>query len=184
MLRLESWLTVDGLSGREVTKFLTEPDDDRYRAWWPGVHLAFHLVRRGATASRLGDVVLMDELIGSRRVRATGEVVEAIPGEVLVWQMLLWAVRLPVRVSLTFRTLGSSVRVHHLIEAGWRGPARVLDPLWRLYFSSSFADAMDWHVYTEFLLLRDLLHGRCLESRSTPEGRQAPPSIALHTGRA
>jgi hypothetical protein len=168
VLTLETDLTVKGLTGREITDFLLDPHDHHYQDWWPGTHLAFHRTKAGPGTEHLGDLVLMDEYVGSRRLRMVGEVVEAISGERIVWQMRPWGLRLPVRVTLTLQTDGADVRVRHVISAGWAGRARALDGLWRLYFSPSFAAAMDRHVRTEFPLLRDLLHpGR--------QGAPAPP---------
>jgi hypothetical protein len=159
VLTLESELTVKGLTGREITDFLLDPADDRYQDWWPGTHQAFHLTSPGRGVGHLGDTVLMDEYVGSRRVRMAGEVVDAVPGERVAWQLRPWGLRLPVRLTLTLHTDGRDVRVRHVITAGWTGRARALDVLWRLYLSPSFAGAMDRHVRTEFPLLRDLLHG-------------------------
>jgi len=158
VLTVESALTVKGLTGREITDFMLDPHDDRYQAWWPGTHLAFHRTSERTGVDHLGDRVLMDEYIGSRRIRMVAEVVEAVPGERIVWQLLPWGLRVPVHLTLTLHTEGRDVRVRHTLTAGWEGPARVLDALWRLYISPPFADEMDQHVRTEFPLLRDLLH--------------------------
>jgi hypothetical protein len=165
VITLESELTVTGLTGQEITDFLLDPADDRYQHWWAGTHLAFHRTSQGPGAGHLGDTVLMDEYVGSRRIRMVGEVVEAVRGERIVWRLRPWGLRLPVRLTLTLHTDGGDVRVHHAITAGWTGRARALDPLWRIYLSPSFAGAMDRHVRTEFPLLRDLLHGRPARNR-------------------
>ncbi len=159
MLVLESRMRVEGITGRQITDFLLEANDDRYRAWWPGTHLHLHTLTRGTHAGRgehVGDRVLMDEFIGHRRVRMTGEVVQAVPGKRIVWQPRAGA-RLPVRLSLELATSAGGVDLRHTITAGWRGPGRLLDPVLRCYFTRGFAAAMDAHVHTEFPRLRDLL---------------------------
>lgn len=158
MLELESQVTVEGLTGKDVTDFLLHPSDEGYQAWWPGAHLEFHVLERGSGDGHVGDVVWMDERIGSRHVRMAAEVIESVPGQRLVWQLRRWRLRLPVRLTLALRTEGDGVRVRHIITAGWSGRARLLDPLWRLYFSRSFASAMDRHVHREFTLLTVHLH--------------------------
>lgn len=158
MLKLESQVAVADMTGQEITDVLTHPDDDWYQTWWPGTHLEFHVLERGSGDGHVGDVVQMDEFIGSRRVRMAAEVIEEIPGERLVWQLRRGRVRLPIRLTLALSPEDSGVLVRHTITAGWPGRARLLDPLWRLYFSRSFASAMDRHVHTEFPLLRDLSH--------------------------
>jgi hypothetical protein len=148
---------VNGASARELTDFLLNPSDDSYRAWWPGTHHAFHVVRSATGDDHVGDVVLMDEHVGSRRVRMDMGVVEAVPGEKIVWRMRRWGIRLPVRLTLVLQSQEDGVRLRHVITAGWSGRGRVFDPLWRLYFSESFETAMDQHARTEFPLLGDLL---------------------------
>lgn len=157
MLVLTSEMTVPGLTGTEVTSFLLEPDDARYQQWWPGTHLQFHVVRRGPRGDHVGDVVLMDEYVGTRRVRMNAEVVGVVPGEWIEWRLRARRLRLPVRVTLALADDTEAVRLRHTITAGWRGAAAVLDPVWRLVFSRSFATAMDEHARTEFRLLRDVI---------------------------
>jgi uncharacterized protein YndB with AHSA1/START domain len=157
-------MTVDGLTGREITDFLLDCDDETYQAWWPGTHLELHVVEHGQGDDHVGDIVLMDEYIGSRRVRMVGEVIEAVPGERVVWQFRPGGLRLPVWLTLELSPRGRGVRLRHAITAGWSGRGRMLDPLWRLYFSRSFAGAMDRHVHTEFPLIRDLLHRAAADS--------------------
>lgn len=156
MLTFQSEVTVEGLTGHDVTAFLLRPDDDSYRAWWPGTHLAFHVLKRGPRGSHVGDVVLMDEYVGTRRLRMRAEVVEAVPGERVVWHLLPWRLRLPARLALDLHDDADSVVVRHTVTAGWSGRGRLFDPLWRLYFSRSFVQALDRHVRTEFPLLRTM----------------------------
>ena len=92
MLTLESHVTVRGVTGQEITDFLLEPHDDSYRAWWPGTHLEFHVLRHGTQGEHVGDVVWMDEYVGGRRVRMAAEVVTAVPGEKVVWRLRRWRV--------------------------------------------------------------------------------------------
>jgi hypothetical protein len=151
-------MTVDGLTGREITDFLLDCRDDRYQAWWPGTHREFHVLEHGAGGDHIGDLVMMDEYIGSRRVRLVGEVIDAVPGERIVWQLRQGRLPLPIRLDLELSSSERAVRLRHTITAGWPGRGRWLDPLLRLYFSRSFAGAMDRHVHTEFPLMRNLLH--------------------------
>jgi uncharacterized protein YndB with AHSA1/START domain len=154
MLRLQTRLRVDGITGKEIFDFLANPNDQAYQQWWPGTHLQLHPLKR--TDDHVGDVIYMDEYIGERRVRMKGVVVEAVPEHRLVWQ-LRKVTKLPVRLSLDLTDDESGVAITHTIEAGFKGPGRLLDPLIRLYFSEKFAAALDEHVKTEFPLLRDRL---------------------------
>jgi hypothetical protein len=158
VLTVESSVFVEGITGGEITDFLLLPADERYAAWWPGTHLQFHVVVSGDT-SHVGDVVWMDEYVGRRRLRMSGVVVDARPGERIVWQFKRW-VRLPawLRLELVDRPDGCLVR--HTVEAGLRGAGRIIDPLLRLYLTRSFAASLDEHVRTEFPRLRDHLRPR------------------------
>ena len=156
MLTIESQVRVPGLTGAEVTSYLLECSDEAYRAWWPGVHLEFHPVAAGR-ADHLGETVLMDEFIGTRRVRMAGVVTHVESGRKLVWQMKK-GIRLPVWLTLGLTDGDGGVAIRHTITAGWTGVGRLLDPLFRLYFTSAFAAAMDRHARTEFPRLREHLH--------------------------
>lgn len=160
LFTLETTITVDGMTAEEVYDFLVEPTDEAYQRWWPGVHLQLHLVTRAT--GHIGDVLYMDEYVGARRLRMHAEVVRAERPGLLVWQFKR-IVRLPLRLSIVFTNTSAGVEVDHRVEAGSAGPGRVLDPLWRLYMTKSFAAALDEHVRTEFPLLRDRFRG----SRST-----------------
>lgn len=154
MLAVESSAFVDGITGSEITEFLLSPTDERYRAWWPGTHLQFHVIT--GTPGHVGDVVWMDEHVGSRQLRMSAVVVEAQPGRI-VWQFKRW-VRLPgwLRLELVDQPDGCLVR--HTVEVGYCGPGRVLDPILRLYLTPKFVAELDEHVHTEFPRLRDYLH--------------------------
>jgi hypothetical protein len=104
----------------------------------------------------VGDVVLMDEYVGKRRVRMLGIVVQVGPGQKIVWQ-LRKGVRLPAWLTLELADRDGGVDLRHTITAGFGGVGQVLDPLLRRYFSAEFATAMDEHARTELPLLRDHL---------------------------
>ncbi len=176
VLTLESEMTVEGLTGREITDFLLNLSDDTYQAWWPGTHLECHVLKHG-TGDHVGDVVLMDEYVGSRHMRMVGEVIDAVPGERIVWQQRQGRLPLPVRLTIALSSSQHGVQLRHTITAGWSGPRRWLDPLWRLYLSRSFAGAMDRHVRTEFPLMRNLLHPARTTSTDGPVPAEASDSI-------
>jgi hypothetical protein len=150
---MQSTVAVDGITGRDIWDFLLTCTDEEYQRWWPGTHLQLHMVRPGT--NHIGDVMYMDEYIGKRRLRMTGIVAEAVPGKKIVWRVTR-PVPLPVSLTLDLADGEDGVVVRHTIHAGFNGAGRVLDPLFRLYFSHRLA-AMDRHVKTEFPLLRDHL---------------------------
>jgi hypothetical protein len=155
MVHLSTVVHVPGLTGREITDFLTNCDDARYQAWWPGVHLQFHTA--SGTPGTVGSVVYMDEYVGRFRLREKAVLVAAVPGKELILQFM-HGIRLPARLILRFTDERGGVTVEHRVEAGFRGVGAAFDPLLRLWFSREFAAALDAHVREEFPRLRELLH--------------------------
>ena len=158
MLTLQTTIRVDEVSGTEIFDFLADPDDESYRAWWPGTHLQLHIRERGGD-DHVGDVIYMDEYVGKRRLRMSAIVTEAVPGKKLVWR-LKRGLRLPARLYLELEDYDGGVAITHTIRAGFRGAGRVLDPALKLVLSEAFARDMDEHARTEFPRLRDLLRER------------------------
>ena len=157
MLTLRTEIRMDGIGGAEIFDFLVNPDDEFYRAWWPGTHLEFHPVERGNDF--VGDVLYMDEYVGKRRLRGSAVVTDVVPGQRLVWQVKK-GIKLPAWLHLEFSDYEGGVAIAHTVRAGFRGAGRALDPLLRIFLSRRFANDLDDHVRTEFPLLRDLLRQR------------------------
>ena len=156
MLTLETEIFVEGTTGSEILDSLLSCTDEEYRRWWPGTHLEFHTMRQGPGPHHRGDVVLMDEYIGTRRVRLTGVVESVVPGRVVIYR-LRKAIPLPARLRIDCHDRDGGVALRHTIRAGFGGAGRILDPVLRGFLSPAFAEAMDEHVRTEFPRLRDRL---------------------------
>ncbi|HZP07963.1 hypothetical protein [Methyloceanibacter sp.] len=148
---------VTGLSGREITDFLANCDDEAFRRWWPGTHFQLHTVR-GAPGT-IGSIILMDEMIGQKRVKIRCELVELVPGRKLVWQVRRPLFRLPVKLIFALNDDDTGVEVEHAIEAGYAGAAAMLDPVLRLFFPARFAADKDEHVLKELPRLKAMLRG-------------------------
>ena len=169
MLTLQTEIRVDGIMGMEIFDFLANPDDESYRAWWPGTHLQLHIRERGGD-DHVGDVIYMDEYVGKRRLRMSAIVTEAVPGKKLVWR-LKRGIKLPARLYLELADYDGGVAITHTIRAGFRGPGRVLDPALKLFLSAGFARDMDDHARTEFPRLRDLLRERRPAAGASPSAQ-------------
>jgi hypothetical protein len=148
---------VAGLSGREITDFLSTCDDAAFQRWWPGTHFHLHTVK-GAPGG-VGSIIYMDEMIGQRRVKIKCELVELVPGRKLVWQLRRPLFRLPVKLIFALQDDDTGVQVEHAIEVGYGGGGALLDPLLRAFFPESFAADKDEHVRTELPKLKELLRG-------------------------
>ena len=172
MLTLRTEIRVDEIAGTEIFDFLANPDDESYRAWWPGTHLELHPVERGH--DYVGDVLYMDEYVGKRRLRGNAVVTEAVPGKKLVWQFKK-GIKLPAWLHLEFSDYEGGVAIAHTVRAGFSGAGRVLDPLLKVFLSRRFASDLDDHVQTEFPLLRDLLRRRGPAAGANTSAVSEPP---------
>ncbi len=155
MFSLSTRVYVKGLSGREITDFLSTCDDDSFQRWWPGTHFQLHTTR--GIPGTIGSHILLDEMLGDRRVKMTCEVVNLVPGQQLVWQLRRPLFRLPVKLALRFQDDDTGVQIEQSIEAGFQGAGEFLDPVFKLFFPESVARAKEEHVRAEFPRLRDFL---------------------------
>ncbi|MHB8050869.1 MAG: hypothetical protein ACYDHQ_06585 [Coriobacteriia bacterium] len=144
---------VAGMSAAAVIHFFLHPTDDLYQHWWPGTHHSLHPLN-GEIG--VGQVVYMDELVASRRLRFAGIVTDLGPDRI-TWQFH-GLVTLPCWLSLRIVDDEAGATITHTIRAGYRGAlGRLLDPLLRLYLSPGFACMMEEHFKTEFAILPQVL---------------------------
>ena len=125
MVTFQTRIQVDQITATEIFDFLADPDDESYRAWWPGTHLQLHRVERGD--EHVGDVVYMDEYIGKRRLRMSAAVTEAVPGRKLDWQ-LRKGIKLPARLSLELEDYEGGVEITHTVPNRIPRPRESLRP--------------------------------------------------------
>jgi hypothetical protein len=154
MITIQSRISVTGITGREIVDFLINATDREYQAWWPGTHLHFHTVKK--TPTTIGNIVYMDEFVGKRRIKMQGVVTEVAAGKRITWQ-LKKIIRLPIWLTVGFDDNEAGVAITHTIRAGFAGISKLFDPIFRLYFSTGFAKAMDEHVRVEFPKLGAML---------------------------
>lgn len=128
MIRLQTDIRVPGLNSREVTDFMLNCDDASYQAWWPGVHLRFHTVRK--VAGDVGNLIYMDEYVGRFRLKFHTVVTAAIPGKEITWQFVR-GVRLSGRLILRLEDEAEGAAISHVVEAGFHGPGRIFDAILR-----------------------------------------------------
>jgi hypothetical protein len=157
MISLQSRVHVAGVRSTQLIDFMLNCTDEQYQAWWPGTHLAFHTVE--ARPGYVGNVVIMDEYIGTRRLKMKAVVAEVVPGKRTVWQFKQ-VVRLPAYLILEAADVDGGVDLTHTVQVSFRGVGRVLDPLFRLYFSPGFERALDEHAQAEFPMLGEMLRDR------------------------
>jgi len=157
MHKIVSEVVVGDVSRQEMYEFMLHCTDEDYQSWWPGMHLAFHTIKR--KPNNLGNLVYFDEYVGSRRLRFHAVVAELEDAARIVWQMRI-GFRLPARVKFELEEHPEGVLVRHTLAAGYSGIGRVLDPLLKLYLSEEFARELDQHARTEFPMLAALLASR------------------------
>lgn len=157
MISIQSKVHIANVSSADLLDFMLNCTDQRYQAWWPGTHLAFHTVE--CQPGHVGNVVYMDEYVDQRRIKMQGVVTQVMPGKKIVWQFKQ-IVRLPAWLILEAADDDEGVMLTHTLQAGFRGIGSILDPLLRLYFSNKFAHAMDDHAQSEFPMLGAMLRDR------------------------
>ena len=155
MITLKTEVEIAGISGKEITDFLLNPNNENYNKWWRGTHLELHVLK--SFPDHVGDIVYMDEFVGKRRVKMKGLVEEAVPGRLIVWR-LKSIIRLPVRLLLKLDDNNGGVKITHITEVGFRGVGKMLDQVLKIYFSRSFEKAMNEHVKVEFERFKELRH--------------------------
>jgi len=153
MFTLTTQAHIVGLSSHAVFDFFVHSTDEDFQAWWPDVHLNCRMIRR--SPNHVGNIIEFDQLIGPYRVREKGIIVEAIPGRRFARQVIQ-GVRLPIFIAFDLVEDERGVTITHTINAGYRGIGRILDPLFRLFFTRKFIAALDEHLLMEFELLRNV----------------------------
>lgn len=154
MITMTTQVSVRNISGKAITDFMLDCTDEAYQAWWKEVHFAFHTIRR--FPDDLGNIVFFDELVGTKRLKFSAMVIEAIPGRTLVWQ-LKSGVKLPGWLILKLTDTQDGVEISHTLKLGYQGLGRKLDPLIRLFLSEGFEKALTEHVQIEFSKLAQIL---------------------------
>jgi hypothetical protein len=150
MIRCITDLTVPNATAEQFYAFMINPDNGRYRAWWPEEHLSFFIVK-SRCQDHLGDVVYYDEYVGeARRLKFFATVVEAHYPTSIAWQMKKAGVPLPAVLSVEFTDTPEGVKIQHELRLGFRGVGKILDPLIGLYFTKAFADALEKHCREEW----------------------------------
>jgi hypothetical protein len=115
----------------------------------------------------IGQVVFMDEMVGSRHLRMKWIVTELDSGRI-TWQ-LFGPMRLPCWVSLSFQDDEQGAMIAHTLRAGFHGVlGKITDPIIRIFLSARFAETLDKHFTTEFSRLPDLIEALATTPSSQP----------------
>ena len=155
-------LTVQNATAQQFYDFMTAPTTARYRAWWPGEHLDFRIIKRG-DKDHLGDVVFMDEYLCGQQHLTFNAVVTRVKRPTanhagqIIWQMKIGGLRLPARVRLYLKDTPKGVLVKHELRLGLTGVGAILDPFIKLYFNKSFRTNLETHCKIEWPKLAEYL---------------------------
>ena len=150
-------LTVPNATAKQFFDFMINPSDQRYREWWPGEHLRFHIIKKGRK-NHVGDLVFMDEYLGKdRRLTFHAVVVAASNSRKIVWQMKKAMLKLPAFVLFELKDTEEGVNLKHELRIGYPGLGKLIDPFIRLYFNKSYQKALKKHCEIEWYKLADYL---------------------------
>ena len=162
MIIIRSNVHVPAICGARIIDFMLNCADSEYQKWWEGTHFQFHTIKRNP--DNFGNLVYLDEFIGSRRLRTKAIVRDIIPDTMITWQAKM-IFKLPVRIILEVSNDRNGTNISHVIKAGFLNMGRLLDPIFRLYLSKTFQSYMDEHVKIEFPLLGKMLLDSAVESQ-------------------
>lgn len=184
MFTLETRAHVAGLSARAAYDFMIVPTASAFQTWWPGTHLVSRVLRQGVAAdgtpSDVGTRVYLEQMIGPFRVRETADIIAATPGRSFTRQVII-GMRLPIFITFDLEDDADGVVITHTIRAGWSGVRRILDPLFRLYFTAAFAAALDEHLLIEYELLRDVVRPKTYAAPQPARATMQLPALDLST---
>lgn len=150
------WITIQyvaGLNAATAYEFLVDFGDRAYRNWWPGMHFQAKPLRR--CLGHVGSRTLVVQDIGPYRLKMIEETTEVVPDRKIALRVRGIG-GLPVRMSYEFADDADGVTITYTTTAGFTGPLRFLNPLFRFYFTPRFEAALDEHLKEEFLRLASL----------------------------
>jgi len=157
MIRHTVELTVPNATAKQFYDFMINPCDQRYIEWWQGEHLQFHIIKHG-NSNHLGDIVFMDEYLGSnRRLTFNAVVITANHPNKIEWQIMKAKFKIPAVVELELVDSDEGVRLKHELRIGYTGIGNLIDPFIKLYFNKSFQNALDEHCKIEWFKMAEYL---------------------------
>lgn len=156
MIKLLTVQHVAGLTAQQAYDFLLDFETWDYQAWWPDTHLQAKPLRR--CPGHVGNRTFVDQWIGRYRLKMVEEITALDPQKKISIRVCRLG-GLPIRMSYEFAEDDRGVTITYTTLAGFTGPLRILNPLFRVYFTRGFAAALDMHLKEEFLRLASLLNG-------------------------
>mgnify|MGYP001350288213 FL=1 len=67
MIVFKTEVEIKNIFPEQITDFMIDCTDEKYSQWWPGVHLAFHTIKK--KPGNIGNLVYFDEFVGKRRLK-------------------------------------------------------------------------------------------------------------------
>ena len=143
-------LTVNNATAESFYNFMINPNNDKYRQWWPEEHLQFYITKHGNT-DHLGDEVFYNEYLGKkRRLAFNALLTTANKPNNIVWQMKKAGIKLPAFLSVDFLDTKDGLYIRHELKVGFSGIGKLIDPFIKLYINKSFLAALEKHCLTEW----------------------------------
>jgi hypothetical protein len=154
MVTLKTTVQVKGITAKDIYCFMLNCTDADYQQWWQGTHLSCHTVKR--YPGNIGNVVYVDEYVGKYRLKGCAVITRLVPCSEMVYQIKKM-VKLPARFTMKFEEVEDGINIVHIVEAGFRGIGKILDPLIRLYLSDEYEANLNAHAQEEFPKLAAML---------------------------
>ncbi|MDI6742479.1 MAG: hypothetical protein QMD11_07020 [Smithella sp.] len=154
MVTLKTIINVTGITSKDIYDFMLNCTDADYQRWWKGTHLFCHTVKQ--YPGNIGNVIYVDEYVGKYRLKGYAVIARLVPYSEMVYQIKKM-VKLPARFTMKFEDVEGGINIIHIVEAGFHGIGKILDPLIRLYLSDEYEANLNAHAQEEFPELAAML---------------------------
>ncbi len=154
MVELKTEILIENVSPEQVTDFMIDCTDEKYSKWWPGVHLAFHTIKK--KPGDIGNIVYFDEYVGKRRLKFRAVVKEYERGRIIRWRMIN-IIPLPANLTIETERENEGTKLVHILAIGFKGLFSFLNPVIKLFIPSQLEKDLNEHAEIEFTALSGLL---------------------------
>lgn len=156
MIVFKTEVEIKNVSPEQITDFMIDCTDEKYSRWWPGVHIAFHTIKR--KPGNIGNLVYFDEFVDRRRLKFKATVEEYERGKIICWRMVKM-IPLPAYLTIETEKWEGGTKLVHTLAIGFNGMFRFLNPMIKFFIPSGMEKELDEHAKIEFPALTGLLAG-------------------------
>ncbi|MFZ5568810.1 MAG: hypothetical protein ACOZF0_00285 [Thermodesulfobacteriota bacterium] len=154
MITLKTIVKVKGITSKDIYDFMLNCTDADYQRWWAGTHLVCHTVKH--YPGDIGNIIYADEFVGKYRVKGHAVITRLVPYSEMVYQIKK-LIKLPAWFTMIFEEVDDGLNIVHIVEVGFHGIGRIIDPIIRFFLNDDFESALNAHAHEEFPKLAKML---------------------------